>query len=178
VIDQAFMQELEILSRSLSYRRKVSRLIDVVQSPKEALVVDLKALVSAVLLVEMHQRPGFIRAIEWAASSLIPTYVRSVTRGPLQIAHGPWKFEAALVFASEALNQAVTGADTQHAAFQSAAQVWNGEAEQLPGSRYGYGDVLEDAYVIATRAVSEAIAERRMHFNRLLPATSVATTVR
>lgn len=123
-------------------------------------MIELAALVSAVLLVEMHQRPGFIRAIEWAASSLIPTCVRRVTRGPLQIAHGPWNFEAAVVIASDTLNNAVTGANTQYAAFQSAAQVWNGEAEQLPGSRYGYGDVLQDAYVIAMRTISETVADR------------------
>jgi hypothetical protein len=62
-------------------------------------------LIGGLLLIEMHQRPGFIRAAEWIVSIVVPARIRRpITRGPLQMANGPWNFEKAVATTADALD--------------------------------------------------------------------------
>lgn len=153
MIDDSLRRELQLLSESRSYRNKLPIVVRVAASWQEQPVVDIATLLSAILLIEMHQRPGLIRGVEWIMSLLVPKRIRRpITRGPLQIADGPWNTEAAFRCAAETLLPAVSDAPTEQQALHSAAIRWNGKAVRQPCSMYGYGEVLRDAYVIADRA--------------------------
>jgi hypothetical protein len=156
VIDDSLRRDLQLLAESRSYRNKISVVVRVAASRQEQPVVDIAALLSAILLIEMHQRPGVIRGFEWIVSLLVPKRIRRpITRGPLQIADGPWNTEAAFRRAAETLLPAVADAVSEQQALHSAAIRWNGKAVRQPCSMYGYGEVLRDAYVIADRALIE-----------------------
>jgi hypothetical protein len=108
----------------------------------------------------MHQRPGVIRAAEWVICALVPkSFRKPITRGPLQIANGPWDLEAAIRVAYETLTPAVAGALSEDSAIYSAAAVWNGKAVRQPCSMYGYGEVLRDAYIIADNALTDLMRD-------------------
>jgi hypothetical protein len=129
--------------------------------------VNLPVLLGAILLVEMHQRPSLIRAAEWVISNAIPRRLRwLITRGPLQIADGPWRFESAVHLAAAILAPLVANASNEKEALDAAATVWNGKAVRQPCSMYGYGEVLCEAYKIASVAV--ATVDRG---HRVLPIT-------
>ncbi|VBA35769.1 hypothetical protein LAUMK13_00884 [Mycobacterium innocens] len=154
MIDEPLRWQLQHLSHSRTYRKRLI-LVDQRCAPSsERSVVDVPALLAAILLIEMHQRPSVIRAIEWIVSTLVPRCIRRpITRGPLQIADGPWNLEAAIDFAYQTLARSVVGSYSVESAIHSAAAAWNGKAVRQPCSKYGYGEVLCDAYLIASDAL-------------------------
>lgn len=161
MIDDPFRWQLEHLARSQRYLRKLL----VVNAGKPSLAhapIDLGVLLGAILLIEMHQRPAPLRGAEWVVSAVVPKFLRPpITRGPLQIANGPWKFNVAVGLAYGILEQSVAGTDTEAFAVTAAATAWNGKAVRQPCSAYGYGEVLRLAYVIADRALAELARHRQ-----------------
>lgn len=128
----------------------------VAKVPSPTNQIDLVSLIGAVLLIEMHQRPGLVRAAEWTCSFLIPKFLRRpITRGPLQIADGPWNLHKAVDIAGRVLGSAVRDAPSQRSALHSAAAAWHGAASRQPGARHGYAEVLTDAYQIALSATRQ-----------------------
>lgn len=110
--------------------------------------IDVPAIISALLLIEMDQRPGWRRMIEWMAS-IWPSSVRpAITRGPLQIADGPWSFELATAAAVDIVQTATAGTTSRDDAIHAVAAAWNGAASKQPGSRFGYAEVLRFAYAM------------------------------
>lgn len=160
MIDDPFRWQLQHLATSRAYRKKLA-LIKANRSHRpqpNVVTVNLPVLLGAILLIEMHQRPGVIRAAEWIISTAVPRFLRRpITRGPLQIADGPWDLESAIRFGNSVLAQAVDGALNEEAAIESAAVAWNGKAVRQPCSAYGYGDVLRCAYVIVGRALADPV---------------------
>jgi hypothetical protein len=155
MIDYPLRWQFELLSRSRTYRKRLL-LLDQLDVSWPELAINLRALVGAILLIEMHQRPAVIRAAEWVISALVPQSVRRpITRGPLQIADGPWDLGAAIRVAYETLTPAVADALSEDAGIYLAATVWNGKAVRQPCSMYGYGEVLREAYVIANNALTD-----------------------
>ncbi|OBG80818.1 hypothetical protein A5699_10090 [Mycobacterium sp. E802] len=148
---------MEHLADSRVYRKKLNTVKATGSKWPERAAISLPALLGAILLIEMHQRPGLIRAAEWIVSTTVPRCLRwPITRGPLQIADGPWDFELAVCTAYSILGQAVAGEDSEAAAITAAAVAWNGKAVRQPCSAYGYGEVLAYTYVIANRMLAEA----------------------
>jgi hypothetical protein len=169
MVDDSLGKQLQLLSESRSYRNKLLIVVRVAASRQERPVIDIATLLGAILLIEMHQRPGVIRAFEWIVSLLVPKQIRKpITRGPLQIADGPWNTEAAIRRAAEALVPAVSDSVTEQQALHSAAARWNGKAVRQPCSMYGYGEVLRDAYVIANLAQTDTVRD-----SQVMPATSL-----
>lgn len=155
MVDCTLTWQLDNLSRSRGYRRKLLLVDRLCASPPE-LNINLRSLIGAILLIEMHQRPGAIRAAEWMISGLVPGRLRRpITRGPLQIADGPWNLGAAINIACKTLRPVLTGALNEQSSVNVAAIVWNGKAVRQPCSMYGYGEVLLDAYAIADRSLGD-----------------------
>lgn len=165
MIDERFRWQFEHLAHSRSYRRKLvavnaARPRD--RRPLERPPLCLPGLLGAILLIEMHQRPGIVRFMEWIVSFTVPRRIRRpITRGPLQLADGPWNLEQAMQNGYAILARAVEGTASEATALQSAAVAWNGKAVRQPCSAYGYGDVLQFAYVIASRALVDQASDPR-----------------
>ncbi|WP_373199975.1 hypothetical protein [Mycobacterium marinum] len=160
MVDDSLRKELQLLAESRSYRNNLRIIIRVAAPLQEHPTIDITNLLSAILLIEMHQRPGVIRGFEWIVSIMVPKKIRRpITRGPLQIADGPWNTETAIRCAAQALLAAVSDAPTEQRAIHCAAVRWNGRAVRQPGSTYGYGEVLHDAYLIANRAQTDTVRD-------------------
>lgn len=139
--------ELRNLSQTRSYRRKRALVSTLYPKRADHGYVDVGTVIRSLLLIEMHQRPGWWRAIEWALSVLWPPRLRpSITRGPLQIADGPWRLEDAVTVAASIVSSAVAEATSREEAIHAVAVVWNGAASRQPGSRFGYAQVLDIVY--------------------------------
>lgn len=179
MIDDMFRWQLEILANSRSYREKLaqikaSRLDD---ASGDAGPVDVLALLASILLIEMHQRPAVSRVAEWIVSTAVPRSLRKpITRGPLQIADGPWNLDAAIRAAYSILSTAVAGTPSEEAAIYSAAVVWNGKAVRQPCSAYGYGEVLHVAYDIARLALLEMPSAARWTTRKRPPISRLDAT--
>lgn len=156
MVDDSLLSQLRGLSMSKSYKKKLGMISEQPVSFRRYVDIDPVGLLGAILLIEMHQRPGPIRALEWIASLLVPKTLRgSITRGPLQIADGPWRLEDAVARAVRELDLAFSGGESQESAVVCAAVCWNGAATRQPGSQYGYADVLREAYPIAQKALAK-----------------------
>lgn len=154
--DDDIASRLGCLSLSRSYQRKLRAILEKELSFDACAKVDASVLIGAILLVEMHERPGPVRAVEWLVSLLVPRAVRSpLTRGPLQIADGPWHFADAIDIAHHVLGIAVRDATTHATAIRHASACWSGAANRQPGSMYGYSEVLRESYLIAHRGLTK-----------------------
>jgi len=166
MINRVFLNELQHLSGSTSYRKRL-QVVTATRFRSSNSHVELASLIGAVLLIEMHQRPGVVRAAEWACSLLIPRILRRpITRGPLQIAEGPWDMREAINVAVQVLGSAVEDARSQREALRCAAVAWNGAASRQPGARYGYAEVLAYAYQISMSAIHQAMLTARTSGSR------------
>jgi hypothetical protein len=97
------------------------------------------ATLSAVLLIEMTERPRHVRAVEWTLyyfAKVLPGPARWAPRtlGPLQLRDGPRDFRVALSRASQLLD----GADTD----EEIARRWYGSAGRQPGSCLSYVEAM------------------------------------
>jgi hypothetical protein len=128
------------LSGSCEFRHLSSRIDQLVDAEE----IDARAgeVLKRILLLEMRERPRPIRILEWVAS-LVPWWGRRVTRGPLQIRRGPWRFE-------DAARQA-TGLLPIDMSAEEVAAVWNGSTVRPVGSAASYADALTlaDAALVA-----------------------------
>lgn len=151
MIDGDLRRQLELIALTRGYRR---RLPTITRLPRHQTVIDMNTLIAAILLIEMNERPTPVRWFEWILSALVPQPVRRpITRGPLQIANGPWNLDSAVKLAHETLLPSVLNATGVETAIDGAAATWNGKSVRQPCSRYGYGEVLAEAYLIAGQAL-------------------------
>jgi len=113
-------------------------------SGQSALVDRWSHVLRAILLVEMLERPFWMRLIERTSSVFPGVGARSV--GPFQMAASPFRFDAAVKDAAERLECHFGRVDPT---LDEIALYWNGAASRQPGAAMSYRLALE----ISTRVL-------------------------
>lgn len=104
-----------------------------------------KRTLEAVLLIEMTERSGLTRCLEWALHRLMPLVglprtLRPRTVGPFQLTDAPFTFETTVLRVAELLR----GANTD----EEVARCWYGSAKRQPGSCVSYPEALQLARLV------------------------------
>ena len=100
-------------------------------------------LAATVLILELYNRRRPVRAVEWVVSSVIPPWVRpSITRGPFQIANGPWKLTEAFALCVTLMADSISASSNMVDIYTNAARAWHGAAERQAGGAIGYAEAL------------------------------------
>ncbi|WP_203733045.1 hypothetical protein, partial [Streptomyces sp. SID12501] len=65
-------------------------------------------VIEPILLIEMHERPAWLRGIEWVAcwSARVLRRPRRFTLGPFQLRGSPWRLELAAIAVVRELERA------------------------------------------------------------------------
>lgn len=146
----AYRWRLYATARSGSFKKSIQHLEQLRIAPA------IRSTLAAILLIEMTERPAWIRLAEWVFHRLAGLMGRSRvgprTLGPFQMSHAPLAFTDAVIEASRRLEHITSD--------EEVARLWYGTATRRPGSFLSYPDALE----IARRVLEGSVgAEMTRH---------------